>query len=149
MDACNCSIVGSIGVGGILVETVFGIPVVVGGMSVGIDMDGILDGSGSMPLMTVGVEDDLSYDIKSLELDGDEVSVIGCCGKFADATGVSIESISCSIVSIEGNGEFLVLRRRPSSSIWLILVGKRSVGGDVVIVVALRCSIFTGTVWGS
>ena len=90
--------------------------------------------------------------MRSFVFDGedcDEECVIGGSDIFADAIGVSMEFISCSMELSEGNGEFLILRRLPSSSIWLILEGKRSVGGDVVIVVALRCSIFTGTVWGS
>ena len=98
------------------------------GGSDGGDIDVILDGLGSMSTGSVGVMDDLSYDRRSLVLDGDDVSdaiVIGGCDICADAIGVSMVSISCAMESTEGNGEFLILRRLPSSSIWLILVGKR------------------------
>ena len=97
----------------------------------------------------IGVSEDLSYDIRSLEVVGEGGNggvVIGGSfrkmgGCVLDAIGVSIVSISFSIVSIVGNGVFRTLRRLPLSSSWLILVGKRSVGGDIVIAVVVRFSI--------
>ena len=99
------------------------------------------DSDESMSLVVSGFSGDLSYERRSLVLVGDEFSdgfVIGSTCNLVDTTGVSSVSISCSIESTLGNGEFLILRRLPSSFMWLILMGKRSVGGDIVIAVALR-----------
>ena len=69
----------------------------------------------------------MSYDRRSFELfvdvtslDGGELSLVS----IEDGTGVVMLMFVSMIVL--GDDEFLVLRRRPSSSMWLILLlGKR------------------------
>jgi hypothetical protein len=79
-------------------------------------------------LVSVGVVDDLSYEMRSLVLDGDDANdmlvIGGSVG--SDVTVVSIVLISVSIELTEGYGKCLLLRRRLLLSMWLILVGKHS-----------------------